>query len=369
MVLFPNKEKSYDNRTDFISTDSVDSIVLERAPDFLDYLFFHNILDKFCWLIRLQYADRNTVRKKSYRLDTLFQHFIRSTNLSTEKINKCQPKLEAKDIKKLEHHLTKGWLNELVRSDPLHPDMIQFGTSLPAGAGPGSGGLVNWNVVQSYYAFYEFTSCIVASIKPDINIQGHKAVAREFASHTIGKADRRLLFYPFTLTSDTKKFPEHPEFTKYNYANYPRELGRGINELEREVQKALVLVGGRSRSSIFDVMYELRLWANYTGVTSLMTLNDGGYQKFLIRNLGGLIYFIGGLAELAYLSAAGPQEYIRALDSFSRNFIDRHERFAQHQYLIPSYMRLRSYKHLGILDNPLDLISPERTDPIEFIDL
>jgi len=247
--------------------------------------------------------------------------------------------------------------------------MVQFGTNLQAWPGPGSGGLTSWNVVQSYYAFYEFTSCIAASIRPDLDTRGHKAVGREFASHTLGKGDGRLLFYPFTLTSSTRKFPDHPDFTEYHYATYPREPGRGIGELEQEVQKALSLVGGRSKSSIFDLMYELRLWANYTGVASLMTLSDGGYQKFLIRNLGALIYFIGGLAELAYLSAAGLQGYLGALKRFSLDYIDKHKRFARNKYLIPSYVRLRSYKHLGILDAPLGFIIPERMDPIEFIDL
>ena len=368
-MLFRDDEKTYRNRADFIPMDSVDSFVLERTPDFVDYLFFHNVLDKFCWLLRLQYADRETVKRKRYRLDTLFQRFLVSVRFNTEKAARCQATLGESQLEKLEYHLTKGWLNELVRSDPLHPDMVQFGTNLQAWPGPGSGGLASWNVVQSYYAFYEFTACISASIKPDLDTRGHKAVGREFASHTLGTTKDRLLFYPFTITSGTRKFPEHPPFTEFHYATYPREPGRGIVELEAELQKALCLVGGRSKTSIFDLMYELRLWANYTGVASLMTLSDGGYQKFLMRNLGALIYFIAGMAELAYLSAAGSAKYLGALKRFSLDYIDKHERFARHKYLIPSYVRLRSYKHLGILDAPLGFIISERMDPIEFIDV
>jgi hypothetical protein len=369
LVQFRDDEKTYRGRADFIPMDSVDSFVLERDPDFVDYLFFHNVLDKFCWLLRLQYADRATVKRKRYRLDTLFQRFLLSARFNTNKAAKCQPDLDDDQLAKLEYHLTKGWLNELVRSDPLHPDMVQFGSNLQAWPGPGSGGLASWNVVQSYYAFYEFTSCIAASIRPDLDTRSHKAVGREFASHTLGAGKDRLLFYPFTLTSSTRKFPEHPAFTYYHYATYPREPGRGIGELEKEVQRALCLVGGRSRSSIFDLMYELRLWANYTGVASLMTLSDGGYQKFLMRNLGALIYFIAGMAELAYLAAAGLAKYLGGLKRFSLDYIDKHERFARHKYLIPSYVRLRSYKHLGILDEPLGFIIPEHMDPIEFIDV
>ena len=369
--MLNNATKTYQARSDFIPMDSVDSLVLERAPDFVDYLFFHNVLDKFCWLIRLQYADKATVKRKHYRLDTLFQRFIVGGGFSIAKAKKCQSPAATADLSLMEYHLTKGWLNELVRSDPLHPDMVQFGTNLQAWPGPGSGGLAGWNVIQSYYAFYEFISCICTSINPKLDTRGHKKVGREYGSQTIGSAAGRLLFYPFTITSNSspKQFPTHPDFTRFHYATYPREMGRGIVDLEDEVQKAFALLGGKSTSSIYDLLYELRLWANYTGVTSLMTLSDGGYQKFLMRNLGALVYFSGGMAELAYLSAAGVAAYLGALKRFSLDYIDKHERFARHKYLIPSYVRLRSYKHLGILNAQIDFIIPPTADPIEFIDV
>lgn len=368
-MQFWDEQKTYETRADFITVDSVDSFVLERAPEFVDYLFFHNVLDKFCWLIRLQYGDRDTVKKKRYRLDTLFQRFLLSVKFSTDKASKCQAATSEDELNKLEYHLTKGWLNELVRSDPLHPDMVQFGTALQAWPGPGSGGLASWNVIQSYYAFYEFISCIVASISPNVDTRGHKVVGREFANHSLGKGRDRLLFYPFTITNTTKAFPDHPEFTKFHYATYPREPGRSINDLEEEIKKAFGLVSKNGKASIYNLMYELRLWANYTGVSSLMTLTDGGYQKFLMRNLGALVYFVGGMAELAFLSAAGPAYFLGALKRFSTDYIDKHERFARHKYLIPSYVRLRSYKHLGILDAPIDFIIPERIDPIHLVDV
>ena len=38
-----------DRKREFLeSIDSIDSLVIERDPFFLDYLFFHNALDRFC---------------------------------------------------------------------------------------------------------------------------------------------------------------------------------------------------------------------------------------------------------------------------------------------------------------------------------
>jgi|GEM_PF-6284114 len=62
-----DEDRKFDAKKDFITLDSVDSLVLDKDPDFLDYLYFHNVIDKFCWLLKLQYSKRETVKKKNYR--------------------------------------------------------------------------------------------------------------------------------------------------------------------------------------------------------------------------------------------------------------------------------------------------------------
>lgn len=356
-------------RRDFIPCDSVDSLILQRTPGFEDYLFFHNVLDKFCWMLKLHYAGRETVKRKQYRIDTLFQRFLVANRVGLDKIRKCQT--QPHDKQKLEYHLTKGWHNELVRSDPLHLDYLHIGTVLNGWGGPGSGGLAAWNIVQSYYAVFEFTSCIATSISRDLDTRGHKKVAKHFNNHTIGAARERIVFYPFGLTSSTPltDVPQHPGFSQYHYASYPREPGKSIADLDDEVTRAFAVLRGGSKASIVDLLYELRLWANYTGVQSLLKLADGGYQQFLMRNLATIIYFMGGLAELAVIAAVGETKFLGILKRFSLDYIDRHERFARNKYLIPSYIRLRSYKHLGILDGAIEFVIPESSDPVQFIDV
>ena len=178
----------YTKKRDFITEDSVDSLVLDRDPDFIDYLFFHNIIDKFCWLIKLHYADKNTVKRKRYRIDTLFQRYVYLNHFRIEKAQKCLA--QEGSVDRLEFYLAKGWHNELVRSDPLHPDYLHIGTQLSGWGGPGSGGMVAWNIVQSYYAFYEFYSCIACAVKPDLVIEGHKRVAQN--SITIFSGQSRI---------------------------------------------------------------------------------------------------------------------------------------------------------------------------------
>ena len=360
---------AFTERKNFITLHSVDSFLLDRDPEFVDYLFFHNVLDKFCWMLKLHYADRQTVKQKRYRIDTLFQRYIYLNQVNVSKARKCLAKEGC--AQKIEFYLTKGWHNELVRSDPLHPDYLHIGTKLSSCAAPGSGGMVAWNIVQSYYAFYELWSCIAYAIKPHLQIEGHRIVSREFNNHILGKGRNRLLFYPFTLSSATPAgyIPEHPKHCQYSYATYPRDTGHDIEKLEHEVQKAFELIGRDKKSSLIDTLYEFRKWANYTGVQSLLKLTDGAYQGFLMKNLATIVFFAGGMAELAALFSLGEAKYFDMLKRFSKDYIDKNERFARNKYLIPSYIRLRAYKHLGIVSEAIDFIIQEPVDPLQFIDV
>ncbi len=359
----------YKARRDFIPPDSVDSLVLERDPTFEHYLFFHNLLDKLCWSAKLHYSDRDTVKRKRYRLDTLFQNLLRTEAVTLEKAKACIH--TNADAERLEYHITKGWLNELVRSHPLHPDYLSIGTNLGQWSTPGAGGFVSWNIIQSYYSFYEYIAAVCAALDPTSKADGHKVVARFFNNHAIGKAAGRLIFYPFTLTSSTTAFPDHPTHCGFHYATYPREVGRSIDELERELVQAYKLLSSENRGSkatVFDLFYELRLWSNYTGVQSVMALSDGGYQRFLSRNLATLVFLAGGMAELAYLAAFGSAKYLGMLKRFSTGYIDKHESFARNKFLIPPYIRLRILKHLGLLNSRIDFIIPHPIDPVVLLE-
>ena len=88
-----------------------------------------------------------------------------------------------------------------------------------------------------------------------------------------------------------------------------------------------------------------------------------------MRNLATVVYFMAGMAEMASLFAVGEAKYLDTLKLFSIDYIDKHKRFARNKYLIPVYIRLRSYKHLGLISAPIDFIIPESGDTIEFINV
>jgi hypothetical protein len=366
MSSLPDR-RSFENRRDFLPQFSLDAYILEQFPEFLNYLFFHSVLDKYCWLIKLHYSPREVVRSKRYRLDELLQHFLLSNKIALDKIRRGLP--AELDKKKLEHHLTKGWYNELIRSDPVIDSYLSIGTSLGKDEGPGSGGLIAWNIIQSYYAFYEFLCCCSSSFLPKLDTRGHKAVAKAFSNQLLGKTKNRILFYPLNLTSSTteEEFPNHPSHCFTQYAVYPREDNKRVSDLEREIPKAFALLGSGGKKSILDFLYELRLWANYTGLQSLVKLTDGGYQQFLVRNLATVTFFSAAVAELTAISAVGEGAYLALVSQFAEDFIEKHDRFSRRKPLLPLIVRLKVYNHLELLSVPAVMLQP--SDPIRLISL
>lgn len=360
-------EPTYTSKEHFITQDSVDSFVLEKDPAFLDYLFFHNILDKYCFVLKAHYSDRDRVKRKRYRLDLLLQEYIRANKIAA--CGSRRPSTGSSLTLQLESNLTKGWHNELVRSDPLSSEYLKIGVQLVSGTGPGSGGLAAWNIIQSYYAFFEYSSAIAHSVLPGLQIDGHKKLSRNFNSQVAGVVSRNLLFYPFSLTSRTIKraIPEHPKHCGFHYASYPREPGKSINDLDAELVKAFQLIGNGRQASVLDLLYECRLWANYTGVRSILKLTDGGYVGFLMKNLGTLVFFAGALAEMSVIQTLGEARYLAILRAFQQEYVDKNERFARIKFLVPPYVRLRCYKHVGLISSRIGFIIPEVEDPIQFV--
>jgi len=361
------------NRTDFIFDCSADQYYKDKG--FSDYLFFHNSIDVFSWILKLFYAEnRETVKKRTFRLEITFQNYFIKNKI---KLNKIANEISS-DIKKedLEGFLLRGWYNELVAGYPATTYYLDMGVNLESKIGykhPGNQGDFTWKIVQHYYSILDFTRLIVMSVNPNIYPKnaGYR-ISKVYNNNIKNKLKNRLLFYPFIFDKKTISNIVYPKYCDFWYSNYPRET-LSIKEAEKFLSDSYSCFKNgnvKGQIDVLDYLYELRTWANYMQIGPLLELNTrkSGYMKFMLKNLSAINFFFAGFAEIIYIAKFGEESYLSLLGSFSRDYIEKVDMFGKENFILPLYVRLRIYKHLGYISSGIENIF-NKTDPIELVNL
>lgn len=339
----------------------------DYCTELIDYHPFHDFIDRYCWLIKLFYSDMEDIKRKKYSLDILFQNFILKNKFSTVKLSR-QFSEDGND-NKVTFHLQKGWYNELVRSMPLNPEFLNIGTNIKGSVIDATS--TSWNITQSYYSIYEYSNSMVFLFNIAINTKQHKKPTNIFNNGVLDCLKNNVLFYPFFLSSQNTGPKKYPFHAKFAYASYPRDTSKRILDVNRDVVRVLKNLSKENKGhpvSLIDFMYEFRVWANYTGVETIIKLRNGHILEYLYKNLGTLNFFMGGIAELSALAKLGEKEYMKTFDNFSNNYVLKQPQFEKNILLIPMFIRHRIYKHLGIISADLPYLSPMHKDPIIMID-
>lgn len=372
--LYQYRKRTKEGKQKF-TFDGSDDYYLEQDSLFEDYLFLHNIADVFAHLLKLEYAgSKEVVKSKNYRLEIIFQNYLKTNHLSKDKIKKLLHK--DLDPELLKEFLLRGWYNELISLHPITTEYLNIGTALNVSKfknGPGDQGDFTWKVTQTYYSVLDFMRVIYQAIDPkSYPARSGYGVIKRFSDNLEGKLSNRLLFYPFTIFSG-KNNDEHiyPDYCKYNYSSYPRDHQKQAEDLNKFLIESFTLFATekkQSKLSILDILYYLREWANYFRIEPLLKLNANrsGYMKFLLKNISVINFFFAGFAELIFISSLGEEEYLKLIQRFSSEYIEKVDMFGKENFILPLYVRLRVYKHLGLIDNGMEDFF-KRTDPIKLI--
>jgi hypothetical protein len=332
-------------------------------PEIAQYLCYHDVVDILCWMLKLRYASQEDVRKRRYRLDTLFGSFLQEQAYDLARVKRLINKNASPE--KFAFHLKKGWYNELVRSSPLHPDMLNIGTKT-LGQEFSEGRYLSWNITQSYYSVYEYVNALVFSNNSIVRTENHKASTNLFESGLQLRLSNHLITYPFNLTSPLaqrrtlKSFRQGDKpYWKYQYSRCPRNISKSINDLEGDYMKAIL-----PEKSLVNFLYDFRVWANYQGIESLLEVQNGHLVSYLYRNLGTICFFYGCFAEIMALALLGEETVVGLLEEMSKKFVLRQENFLSNQYLVPQFVRFRFYHRYGLIKTLPTFILPP--DPIIF---
>lgn len=367
-----SREKERTGKRKF-TFNGTDDYYLSQGDEFEEYLLLHNVLDVFSWIVRFHYAgDKKIVSKKSYRLEQLFQQYLKSNKIELAKIGK---KVSNKaDIDVARGLILRGWYNELIACSPIDTDYLNLSTQLSEKKGPGIQGDFTWKIVQHYYSVLDYCRSIFYIVDPTSYPKkvGY-GVIKQFNNNILGKLKDTLFFYPFDVLNTTlkKSLPPHPKFLKFEYSCYPRNSEMKIDDLDDFLLDSTELLSKErniSKNGVLDCLYYLREWANYLKVEPLLKLNvhKSGYMKFLLKNLSVVTFFIGGLAELSFIARYGGNEYLKLVSEFSESYIQRAEMFGKENFILPLYVRLRIYKHLNYTKEGLDYLF-QKNDPVVLI--
>lgn len=338
----------------------------DYCPEIIEYHPFHDFIDRYCWLIKLFYADKEDIKKRKYRLDTLFQNFLIKSNFSLDKLSQIIG--NGGNNERLIFHLQKGWYNELVRSIPLSENYLQIGTKARGSIADATS--VSWNITQTYYSIYEYINSLDFLFFEQLNTTQHRKPTNIFNNSVLNKLKKGILFYPFFLSSKNTKSKKYPKHTDFVYAKYPRDSSKNIQDVNKDVVKALKSISKANKGSpvsLVDFLYDFRVWANYTGMQTITKLENGYLLEYLYKNLGILNFFIGGISELSAIAKLGEKEYLKVFNTFVEDYVLKQSHFEKNILLIPIFIRHRIYNHLGIISTNLSFLSSVYKDPVKLI--
>jgi len=341
----------------------------EYHPELTDYLRFHDIVDMFAWMIKMRFSPEDILKNRKYRIDELFQHFLKEINFNLTKIRRSliggSPSKE-----KFKFHLTQGWYNEIAAGFPFVQDFNISSSLNYKGSDPEAELFPSWKIIKSYYSIYSYFTALVFTENKDLKTAEHRKSSIYFNRHQLNKYSKLILKFPFNIYykkgSRNKSFLDSSKRAwKFKYAQCPRG-SRSIYDLEKDYRDDLkkLFVKEANDNDVFtilDVLYKFRVWSNYQGINTLTRLKQGGLLLFLERNLYTINFCIGGLTELMAISLLGDDGFTGLFEEFYSEYIKENDSLYEKWYKIPLIVRYRIYTHQNILKKtPKEFLPPNR---------
>jgi len=157
---------------------------------------------------------------------------------------------------------------------------------------------------------------------------------------------------------------------KYKYACHPRapystpiELFENIYSIFREKGKRR---GALYKYTLFDFLHDFRIWSNYLDIDNLLNLWGGGYKGFIDQNLSLLLFFIGGISELSYISVHGQNKYIENLQNIYELFALKNPELEKVFVNTPIYQRFTIFSKLGFISDKIQLRKEHNINEVLF---
>jgi hypothetical protein len=341
------------------------------------YAKWHQVLDAMAWLVKVSYSEKEQIKKKQFRLDSLLANYLSTHNITLRDIRiALQPDTTAKQIP-ITDDLKRGWYNELAFALPLKPATLGVSfrdlktnerRSVERFAFP------SWRIAMAYYSSYFYLRSITLHKQPELRLREHGATIASFKNSALGPVSKGLWQFPFdigyspiSLGRNRRRPAIDVRSLTHKYCSHPQPPHRSPAQLVNFVYQTFRRNGRKGRKpklyTLFDYFHDFRVWANYLEIDNLLSLAGKGYKGFLDQNLSLLLFFIGGFAELTHISVFGEAAYESSLKDFLKLVVHSDTIADKDLSLIPQYQRLQIYRRLGLTTVWIEpRITPDEND-------
>lgn len=205
-------------------------------PSIAVYHEYHAVLNDFTWLIKAEWATRDEIKRRSFRLERLLQHYIDA--LPPNNLRQVRAAVlgtsgtPAADLAVAK--LKKVWFDEMAYSSPSVPDpLVLDSRDVNANIDASNARMLfySWRVAQAYYSIYNSLHVLLQLRGAKYVVGSHGGAHATFKNQMLGAVAGTLVHYPFTLqawkgtppasslAAYKRPMPKHPH---YRYAGHPR---------------------------------------------------------------------------------------------------------------------------------------------------
>jgi len=339
------------------------------------YNEWHLLIDEFCWLFKICYSSREEIKRRDFRLDRLFAHYIQYHRITTSKVKAIFANINNLNYPLITNDLKRGWYNELAYSVPIKNSTLGLTFSDISNNTQISDirfSFPSWRIISAYYSVYFYLRAITLQKQTNFRLQEHGATISAFNNNLLQPLKRTIWKFPLDIdfTPGQRIYRrelliEKLGYTHYKYCRHPRIPYRTPLEIFENIYKVF---GRKSKSqkrrrlyTLFDYLHDFRIWANYLEIDNLLHLWGAGYKSFIDQNLSTILFFIGGIVEICYLSVFGSEQYLHELQNFYNLFAANNSSIESEFVNTPLYQRLQIFKALEFVNGRIELI--EKPNP------
>jgi len=334
-----------------------------------DYSEWHELIDEICWLIKVCYSSRDDIKRKRFRLDKLFVNYLVSNKITLNKVKQVFSSNLKPNLKLITDDLKRGWYNELSYLVPLKRSTLGVSFNdieLNKTDSSIRFAFPSWRITAAYYSVYFYLRAVTLQKQDGFRLQEHSVTISTFKNnlfqslaHTLWKFPFDITFTPNIRTYKKDLLVDKLEHTHFAYSNHPRAPHRTPSQIYEHIYKTFRKKSRTKAKSIsymiFDYLHDFRVWANYLDIDNLLSLWGSGYKSFIDQNLSLLLFFIGGISEICYLSVFTEIQYLNQLQSLYNLFAANNPELESEFVKTSVYQRLLIYNGFGLVKGQITL--------------